>query len=120
MDEDLQVTAVTPAPTRLADPRAAGTAGAATPSASIYRSGILPGFQRKYFVFHEISREEKIDANDQITCLPNVHMWVPPTLVTTVASINVLPTDTTGETERKAARNDAARSGISASLKGKK
>ena len=33
VDEDLQVTAVTPAPTRLADPRAAGTAGAATPSA---------------------------------------------------------------------------------------
>ena len=25
-------------------------------------------------VFHEISRE-KIDANDQITCLPNVHTW---------------------------------------------
>ena len=70
-------------------------------------------------MFHEISRE-KIDANDQITCLPNVHMWVPPTLVTTVASINVLPTDTTGKTERKAARNDAAWSGISASLKGKK
>ena len=57
-----------------------------------------------------------------LTRLPNVHMWVPPTLVTTVASINVLPTDTTGKTKRKAARNDAAWSGIpgKCKLKGKK
>ena len=44
VDEDLQVTAVTPAPTRLADPRAVGTAVTKTSKQLVTsNSGLSPG-----------------------------------------------------------------------------